>query len=188
MRYAGAAAAFEVIAPVPLRLFLIVAIALVLPAVLVPAHARAAMPGDVCGRIEEGARDFPGRLAYSLVDLDGGVTCGSRANEEFVTASLYKLFVLAAACQERERGTLSFSESLTIRPDEARDDPPELRAPRAAQVSVAEAPSTAEAGEATTAYARLDWTHACRGAARRPCSLCGASIATGAAGGLRGRR
>ncbi len=121
------------------RLSLVVAIVLVLSAGMAPAHARAAMPADVCERIERVARDFPGRLAYSLVDLDGGVTCGARANEEFLTASLYKLFVLAAAYQERERGTLSFAESLAIRADETVDDPPELRVERASQVTVAEA-------------------------------------------------
>ncbi|MFA7297758.1 MAG: serine hydrolase, partial [Dehalococcoidia bacterium] len=115
------------------------AIALALPAGLVPSRAWAAVPADVCARIDDVAREFPGRLAYSLVDLDGGVTCGARANEEFLTASLYKLFVLAAAYQERERGTLSFAEPLAIRADEATDDPPELRVERAPQVTVAEA-------------------------------------------------
>ena len=101
--------------------------------------AHAATSAEVCTRVERAAQSFNGRIAYAVVDLGGGATCARGLNDEFLSASLYKLFVLAAAYQEREHGTLSFAEPLVIRDDQLTDDPAELRTERTHDLTVGEA-------------------------------------------------
>ncbi len=102
-----------------------------------PAHAATGV--EVCTQIDRAAQSFNGRIAYAVVDLGGDATCARGLNDEFLSASLYKLFVLAAAYQEREHGTLSFNEPLVIRNDQLSDDPAELRTERTHDLTVGEA-------------------------------------------------
>lgn len=135
----------------PLRLPLLLAIAVLLLGGVVPLRTHAAVPPEACARIDAAARGVPGRLAYVLVDLDaGGGGCAARADEEFAAASLARLFVVAAAYQERERGTLPFEEPLTIGGDGAADP----GAPRAPLVAVSGAVRlTVQAADAPAALA-----------------------------------
>ena len=134
-----------------LRPWLASAIAVLLLGGVAPLRAHAAMPSDTCDRLGRASRGFPGRLAYVLVDLEGGATCGAHADEEFAAASLDRLFVLAAAYQERERGTLSFTESLPLRADGVATGRPRPVMNRTSTPDTPEAPASPEAGEATTA-------------------------------------
>ena len=103
----------------------------------VPAYA--ALPVEACASVEQAAAAFPGAASVVLIDLESGQRCDVGAGESMRSASLYKLFMLIEAFEQRERGTLSFAEPLTIEPRHTIDDPPEFRSAFARTISVGDA-------------------------------------------------
>lgn len=70
---------------------------------------------------------FEGHVGVVVKDLTTGETVSVNADEYFTTASLYKLPVLWAAFEARERGTLSFARRLPIPEDALLRDTPEIQ-------------------------------------------------------------
>lgn len=93
-----------------------------------PAHSQQPIALDtVCADISQLAATSPYRIGVVVQDLESGERCELNSNEEFRSASLYKLVVLAAAYQQIEDGTFALDEGIFIEPRHAIDDPPELR-------------------------------------------------------------
>jgi beta-lactamase class A len=93
-----------------------------------PAHAQQPVAlTDVCTEITRLVDASSFRVGVVLQDLGSGETCRLSANEQFRSASLYKLVVLAAAYQQVEDGDFAFDEGIFVEPRHAIDDPPELR-------------------------------------------------------------
>ncbi|MBT5774414.1 MAG: hypothetical protein HOH95_08555 [Dehalococcoidia bacterium] len=93
-----------------------------------PAHSQQPIAlADVCADISQIAATSPYRVGVVVQDLASGERCNVNPNEEFRSASLYKLVVLAAAYQQIEDGTFALDEGIFIEPRHAIDDPPELR-------------------------------------------------------------
>ena len=93
-----------------------------------PAHSQQPISlANVCSDISQLAASSPYRVGVVVQDLQSGERCNLNANEEFRSASLYKLVVLAVVYQQIEDGTFALDEGIFIEPRHAIDDPPELR-------------------------------------------------------------
>ena len=102
----------------------LVAALLVLIALAAPRTAHAAGPLDgVCGELQAEAAAFDGRFGFVVLDLTDWTRCSYEADEVFITASLYKLVVLAEAYRQQEQGSFSFEEPIAVvrppHPDDA---------------------------------------------------------------------
>ena len=89
-------------------------LALVLGAATRSQTAHAGPIADVCSRMQEQAAAFDGRVGFVLLDLTDSSRCSYQAAEVFMTASLYKLIVLAEAHDQAERGLFSFDEPIDV--------------------------------------------------------------------------
>ena len=95
-----------------LRLSTIVALAVAL--FLARDAAQAQAPFD-CAAIDQLIEASEVRVGLVLIDLASGERCAYGEHEQFRTASLYKLFVLAEAYEQEARGHFSFDdEQFTI--------------------------------------------------------------------------
>ena len=103
-------------APRAARTFVVAALvlALALGAGTRPQSAHAAPIADVCSRMQEQAAAFDGRVGFVVLDLTDSSRCSYQAGEVFITASLYKLIVLAEAHEQAERGLFSFDEPIAV--------------------------------------------------------------------------
>ena len=100
---------------------------LVLAALPQPRPAHAAPLDGVCDDLRAEAEAFDGRLGFVVLDLTDWTRCSYSSNEVFMTASLYKLIVLAEAYAQEEAGMFSFEEPITVlrlAPPDAEDDSP----------------------------------------------------------------
>ena len=79
-----------------------------------PRPAHAAPLDGVCDDLRAEAEAFDGRLGFVVLDLTDGTRCSSSSDEVFLTASLYKLIVLAEAYAQEEAGTFSFEEPIVV--------------------------------------------------------------------------
>jgi beta-lactamase class A len=98
----------------PLALF-----ALLLAAVLAPAHAsaQARPPADTAGlrrSIEQITRGYEGVVGVSVRNLATGESLSIRGDETFPTASLIKVAVLVALLDEVEKGRIRLDDPLTM--------------------------------------------------------------------------
>ena len=97
---------------------------------LAPAPAHSQQPvalADVCTEISDLAATSSYRVGVVIQNLQTGERCDLNPHEQFRSASLYKLVVLAAAYQQIESGDFTLDEGIFIEPRHAIDDPPELR-------------------------------------------------------------
>jgi len=92
----------------------------------------------VCPALLDRIMSFQGRVGFVAVDLTDGARCLSNPTEEFPTASLYKLVVMAEAFRQREAGDLTFRSNLTVTAADHIDDPAEFRPPGSYSVSIEE--------------------------------------------------
>ena len=91
---------------------LIAAALLAAAALATPAAAQERSFAEMCAELDAEAEDFDGRVAFVVHDLTDGERCVRDPDEIYVTASLYKLIVLAEAHRQREAGTFLFSETV----------------------------------------------------------------------------
>ena len=77
-------------------------------------RAHAAPVSDVCSQLQAEAEAFDGRVGLVVLDLTDWSRCSYNATDVFITASLYKLIVLAEAYEQAEAGTFSFDDSISI--------------------------------------------------------------------------
>lgn len=82
---------------------------------------------------------FDGHVGVVVKDLTTGETVSVNADEYFTTASLYKLPVLWAAFEARERGRLSFARRLPIPQDALLQDTAEIQRRLGSRPTVAKA-------------------------------------------------
>lgn len=94
---------------------------------------------SVCADLRASAAAFQGRVGFVAVDLVSGERCEYGESESFLTASLYKLVVLAEAYEQERRGEFSFDEQIVVRPEHTIDDAPELRLTQPIAMSAREA-------------------------------------------------
>lgn len=94
---------------------------------------------SVCADLRASAEAFQGRVGFVAVDLVNGERCEYGESESFLTASLYKLVVLAEAYDQESRGEFSFDEEIVVRPEHTIDDAPELRLTQPIAMSAREA-------------------------------------------------
>ena len=91
-------------------------------------HSQSATPLEqACEKIRSLENDGEYRIGFLLHDLGRGYTCEIRSDEEFRSASLYKLFVMTAAHEKIALEQLSLADKLLIEPRHAIDDAPEWR-------------------------------------------------------------
>ncbi len=89
--------------------------------------------------IERVLAPVAGHVGVVVKNLATGETAALNSEEFFTTASLYKLAVLVAAFDRRERNQLSFDERLELSPETINQDPPPLRAQLDNSTTVAQA-------------------------------------------------
>ena len=114
---------------VPIILFALIA-ALISNSALNTAPAHSQEPTAltaVCADISDLAATSSSRIGVVIQNLASGERCNLNADQQFQSASLYKLVVLAAAYQQIETGDFALDEGIFIEPRHAIDDPPELR-------------------------------------------------------------
>ncbi len=93
-----------------------------------PAHSQQPIAlADVCADISQLAASSTYRVGVVVQDLASGERCDVDSNQEFRSASLYKLVVLAATYKQIQDGTFSLDEGIFIEPRHSIDDPPVLR-------------------------------------------------------------
>ena len=92
----------------------ILAAAALLSAAALAAPASAQQPSfeEMCQALHAEAAAFEGRVAFVVQDLTDGSRCERNRDEVYITASLYKVIVLAEAHRQREAGTFSFDERI----------------------------------------------------------------------------
>jgi beta-lactamase class A len=110
---------------------LLLLLAVFLPATLLtstPAHSQQLIAlAGVCADISQLTAASPHHVGIVIQDLESGERCDINSNEEFRSASLYKLVVLANAYQQIEDGTFSLDEYILIEPRHYIDDSPEFQ-------------------------------------------------------------
>ena len=79
-----------------------------------PSHA--ATFNELCTRLPQEAGAAGVEMAVVVIDLASGEHCGMNSEQTFLTASLYKLFVLVEAFEQRAAGRFSFGEPLLLEP------------------------------------------------------------------------
>lgn len=77
-------------------------------------RSEAAPLSEQCAALVERAQAFPGRVGLVVLDLHDGTRCETGSTQQFATASLYKIVVLAEAHRQAEAGSFTFDEPLTI--------------------------------------------------------------------------
>ena len=98
------------------------------PLTSTPAHSQQPIAlADVCADISQLAAASSYHVGVVVQDLASGERCDVNSNEEFRSASLYKLVILANAYQQIEDGTFSLDEDILIEPHHYIDDPPASR-------------------------------------------------------------
>ncbi|MFL2647321.1 MAG: serine hydrolase [Dehalococcoidia bacterium] len=91
-------------------------------------HSQSTTPLEqTCEQIRSLENDGEYRIGFVLRDLERGHSCEIRSNEVFRSASLYKLFVMAAAYEKIALEQLSLTDTILIEPRHAIDDAPEWR-------------------------------------------------------------
>ena len=91
---------------------LIVATLLAATALATPATAQHTQFAEMCEELQAEAASFDGRISFVVQDLANGTTCVRNPDEAYITASLYKLIVLAEAHRQQEAGLFSFDERI----------------------------------------------------------------------------
>ena len=66
----------------------------------------------MCEELQAEAASFDGRISFVVHDFSDGTSCTRNPDETYVTASLYKLVVLAEAHRQQEEGLFSFDERI----------------------------------------------------------------------------
>ncbi len=91
---------------------LIAAALLSASALAAPVSAQQPSFEEMCEALHAEAAAFEGRIAFVVQDLADGSRCERNPDEVYITASLYKLIVLAEAHRQREAGTFTFDERI----------------------------------------------------------------------------
>ena len=102
-------------APVRRRLIaaaLIVAALLTATVLATPATAQERPFEEMCEELQAEAASFDGRISFVVHDFSDGTSCTRNPDETYITASLYKLVVLAEAHRQQEEGLFSFDERI----------------------------------------------------------------------------
>ena len=66
----------------------------------------------MCEELQAEAASFDGRISFVVHDFSDGTSCTRNPDETYITASLYKLVVLAEAHRQQEEGLFSFDERI----------------------------------------------------------------------------
>ena len=91
---------------------LLTAALLTATALATPATAQERPFEEMCEELQAEAASFDGRLSFVVHDFSDGTSCTRNPDETYVTASLYKLVVLAEAHRQQEEGLFSFDERI----------------------------------------------------------------------------
>lgn len=119
--------------PIPtrqLRVALLLALAALLFATIGPAARPVAAGAHLtaqCGAIADRAAEVDGRVGVVVLDLNSGEQCLVDAHETFLTASLYKVIVLAEGYRQEAAGTFSWDDTITVTPEHQEDVPSSRR-------------------------------------------------------------
>ena len=90
---------------------------------LLAGRPAAASTGELVSQLEGMVKGFPGGAAVWVSDPNSPTPLYARgADEEVITASLYKLGVMLEAERRIEAGTLSYATSITIEPEDITSD------------------------------------------------------------------
>ena len=95
-----------------LAIALLTAALLTATALATPATAQERPFEEMCEELQAEAASFDGRLSFVVHDFSDGTSCTRNPDETYVTASLYKLVVLAEAHRQQEEGLFSFDERI----------------------------------------------------------------------------
>ena len=91
---------------------LLTAALLTATALATPATAQERPFEEMCEELQAEAASFDGRLSFVVHDFSDGTSCTRNPDEAYITASLYKLVVLAEAHRQQEEGLFSFDERI----------------------------------------------------------------------------
>ena len=91
---------------------LLTAALLTATALATPATAQERPFEEMCEELQAEAASFDGRISFVVHDFSDGTSCTRNPDETYVTASLYKLVVLAEAHRQQEEGLFSFDERI----------------------------------------------------------------------------
>ena len=91
---------------------LLTAALLTATALATPATAQERPFEEMCEELQAEAASFDGRISFVVHDFSDGTSCTRNPDETYITASLYKLVVLAEAHRQQEEGLFSFDERI----------------------------------------------------------------------------